>query len=432
MKPYTSLILLILFTITCTYGQQDNLIYKYRQMAVDYQQQIKMAQSDLAGAESMVEAAKSDFLPKLDFYGDYAYMGVPLQLASPSPGVPGAELQNRYSVDLVIFQPILTGGYLKNTRNAAMSQAEVMRSYINLNEQEVMANSDSYYWNAVTKKEIHKVNILYRDAIGQFLKVIKDRVDEEVVGMNELYQTKVRYNDAEYDVIKSSKESKISVMHLNRLVGLPVDATTDVADSLLAVNWVKTDVNLTDKAIEQRPEINVLENTISLNEFNEKITASKYNPQFGVGIGGNWGAPSPGLSTDPAFNYNLQASLAIPIFYWGKKKEEVFASRQITEVTRLEMEQTKDMINLEVETSYFNLKETQQQLDFATSSLENAKNNVDVMLDRYFEGLSSVLEVLDAQLDWQKTYFNYTLAKHELNLAFTSYQRAMGELSLTQ
>ena len=169
-----------------------------------------------------------------------------------------------------------------------------------------------------------------------------------------------------------------------------------------------------------------------MNTYNEKITASKYNPQFGVGVGGNWGAPSPGLSTDPAFNYNLQAKLAIPIFYWGKKKEVVFASRQTTEVTRLEMEQTKDMITLQVESSYFDLEETQNQLDFAFSALDNASKNVDVMLDRYYEGLSSVLEVLDAQLFWQKSYLNYIEAKFELNTAYSTYQKAMGELSVSQ
>ena len=52
-----------LFVVTYSYGQQDQMIYKYRQMAVEYQQKIKMAQSELAGAESMIEASKSDFLP---------------------------------------------------------------------------------------------------------------------------------------------------------------------------------------------------------------------------------------------------------------------------------------------------------------------------------------------------------------------------------
>ncbi len=96
------------------------------------------------------------------------------------------------------------------------------------------------------------------------------------------------------------------------------------------------------------------------------------------------------------------------------------------------MAQTKDMITLQVESSYYNLQETQRQLDFSISSLDNATKNVDVMLDRYHEGLSSVLEVLDAQLYWQKTYVNYIKAKYQLNFAFSNYQRAMGELSISQ
>ena len=431
MKHFNNLIF-ILFVVTFSYGQQDQMIYKYRQMAVEYQQKIKMAQSELAGAESMIEASKSDFLPKLDLFGDYTYMGVPIQLAATTPGEPGVELQNTYTLGLNISQPITTGGYLKNTKNAAISRAEVMRSYVSLNEQEVMVSSDVVYWNAVARKEINGVLIQYRESIGQFLKVIQDRVDEEIVGMNELYQAKVRYNDAEYEVLKSDKEFMLSIMKLNRLIGLPVNTAPDVADSLFVVNWVEADGNRTEKAMLQRPEINMLENTVSFNEFNEKITASQYNPKFGIGAGGNWGAPSPGLSTDPAFNYNLYARLAIPVFYWGKKKEEVFAIRQLTEVAKLEMAETKDIITLEVKSSYYDLERTQRQVNFAFGSLENASKNVEVFLDRYYEGLSSVLEVLDAQLFWQKTSFNYIQSKHELNLAYTTYQHAMGELSFTK
>jgi len=430
MKKNKAFILIYLFAIIHSYGQQDELIYKYRQMAVEYQQQIKMAKSDFAGAESTFEAAKADFLPKLDLTGDYTYLGNTIQLPSAGIGQPGEELSNTYSLGLGVFQPIVTGGYLKNTKNVALSQVEVMRNYITLNEQDVMINSDALYWDAVTKKEINSIQIQYRNSIGKFLKVIQDRVDEEVVGMNELYQTKVRYNDAEYEVIKSNKEYLISLMRLNRLIGQPINAKLTVADSLQAINITELNGNLTEKALSQRSEIEILKNTVAMNEFNEKITTSKYNPQLGVGVGGNWGAPSAGLSIDPDFNYNVYAQLVVPVFHWGKRKDEVFASRQLTEVAKLEMDETKDLIGLEVETSYKDLQLTQQQLDFATNSLDNAQKNVDVMLDRYYEGLSSVIEVLDAELYWQKTYFNYVQAKYELNFAHSSYQRAMGEISV--
>ncbi len=432
MKRILFSILLILFSISMVYSQQDTLIYKYRRMSVDYQQQIKMAQSDFAGAKSMVEASKSDRLPKVDLGGGFSYLGVPLQLAPDADGNPGEQLNSFYSLDLTVFQPILTGGYLKNTRNAAISKAEIMKYYVVLNEQEVMMNSDSYYWSSVAKKEMSLLLIAYRDGIGEFLKVIQDKVDEEVVGMNELYQARVRFDDAEYKVIKTEKEFIISIMQLNRIIGLPIDNITNVASSLSVVEWNTNENNLSNLAIQQRPEVSMLKNKISLNQFNEKITASAYNPQFGVGVGGNWGAPSPGLSATPDFNYSVRANLAIPIFYWGKKKEEVFASRQITEVSKLEMEQTKELITLQVESSYFDILETQDQLEYSISSLDNSTKNVEVMLDRYHEGLSSVLEVLDAQLYWQKTYLNYILAKYQLNTAFSNYQRAMGELSVSQ
>ena len=67
MKRFVNFILLLLFSITTVYSQQDELIFKYRGMAVDYQQKVKMAEHKLAGSESMVEAAKSDFLPRLNF-----------------------------------------------------------------------------------------------------------------------------------------------------------------------------------------------------------------------------------------------------------------------------------------------------------------------------------------------------------------------------
>jgi len=426
------LLLAVLFSAGGLFAQEeDTLVYRYRRMAVEYQQQIKMAESRLSGAESMLDAARSDRLPKLDFSGSYKYYGVPLKLAPPADapvGTPGEDLHNRYSLDLMLSQPIITGGYLKNTQLAAMSQVELMKSFVNLNKQEVMLNADIYYWNAVSHKEIYNLLKAYRDAIGRFKQVIQDRVQEEVVSKSALYQTEVRYNDAQYGVIKAEKQMQVALMELNKLLGVPIDTTMQVADSLTVVNWVKATGDIVNRALSQRPEINMLQNQVTINEYQEKITASKYNPSLGVGVGGLWGAPSPGLKIDPAFNYNLQARLTIPIFYWGKKKEEVAAMRQETEVARLEMERTREQITLEAQRSYFELQKSQEQLNFSFSALENASKNVSLMIDRYNEGLSSVLEVLDAQLYWQKSYFNYIQAKYQLNTAFSNYQRALGEL----
>lgn len=430
MKRIT-FILLSLFFIQMMMAQEDTLVQHYRRMAVDYQQRIKMAERRLSGAESQVKAAKSDRLPSLDFNSRYRYAGVPLQQApsAENPDEPGAQLHHLYSLNLDLYQPIATGGYLKNTKKAAESEVEKMKSLVNMNKQDVVLNADDYYWEAVTRKEIYRLQVKYKEIIGEFLKVIKDRVDEEVVGMNELYQTRVRYNNAEYREITAEKEYEVSMMKLNTLIGLPPDTTTVVADSLIPVNWMRAADTITKYALEQRPEISFLKNEITKSQYYENIVRSKYLPQFGVVAGGKWGSPSPGLEINPGFNYYVKAQLTVPIFHWNKKHEEVFAYREMTEVAKLQMEETKDQVTREVETSYYQLQKSQDLLNFSISSLDNAAKNVSVMLDRYNEGLSSVLEVLDAQLDWQKTYLNYILSKYQLNMAYSQYLYSIGEFS---
>jgi outer membrane protein TolC len=415
-------------------AQQDTLINRYRRMSVEYQQQVKMAQRNLSGAESMAEAAKAGYLPKIDFNTKYDFFAEPLQLAPPYDGSStiGEETHNFYSLKGIVSQPVYTGGYLKNTKLAAQAQVDVMKNIINLSKQEVMMQADIYYWNAVSKKEINRLLISYRDVISGFVKVIQDRVDEKVVGMNELYQAKVRFNDAQYKVIKSEKDYKISIMDLNRLVGLSVYNKTEIADSLIAIKWNVANDSLTKTALEQRPEIGIYESQVMVNEYKEKITSSKYMPKLNLQVAGKWGSPSPGLQLEPGFNMLVKANLNIPVFYWGMKHKEVFVSKQNTEVAKLQLEETKDKITLEVQSSYFALQRTQEQLDFAKSSLDNAKKNADVMFDRYNEGLASVLEVLDAQLYWQKAYFNYVQAKYQLNVAYSSYQKAIGSLVISK
>jgi len=156
------------------YGQKDTLVQHYRQKALEYQQSIKMSEHSLSGAQSKVEAAKAGMLPQLDFNGRYSYYGVPLQQAPSDIGVPGEELHNFYSLNLDLYQPIITGGYLINTRRVAESETEMMKNLVNMNKQQVMLNADMLYWKAVTRKETYQLHETYKNILGKFLKVINE------------------------------------------------------------------------------------------------------------------------------------------------------------------------------------------------------------------------------------------------------------------
>ena len=424
--------LCFLFSINLVYSQQDTLLFKYRREAVGYQQSIQMAKHNLEGANSLIESAKAGYLPRLDADGSYNFFGNPLQLGQTDDSPNGQELSHMYELGLWVSQPLYTGGYLNATRDLAMARSGAAEDFIALSEQNTMLESDALYLSVVTKKEISSLTMKYREAIADFEKVIQDRVDEEIVALNELYQVKVRYNDAQYEVIRIEKQYRVSLMSLNRIIGVPLETQSLHMDSLLVVDWQRPAEDMVSKALQLRPEITMKENEILMDESTEKITASHYNPKVNVGAGATYGAPSPGLLTEPGGNYMVTARLAVPIFTWGQKNDEIFAKQKITDQSKLALDQTKDIISLQVTGGYYELQQSQVQVDFAFSALGNASQNRDVMLDRYAEGLSSVLEVLDAQLFWQKSYLNYIEAKFELNMAYSAYLKAMGEMSISQ
>lgn len=426
------IILLVFFSVSTVFGQQDTLVFKYRRLAVGYQQAIKMAQQNLEGANALVDAARAGFMPTLDVDGSYNFFANPMQLGSTVESPAGQELEHMYELGLWISQPVVTGGYLKNTKNLALAQSAVAEDYLGLSQQNTMLEADAYYLTVVTKNEIRLLSEKYLESILQFQKVIQDRVDEEVSGMNELYQAKVRSNDAQYQLIRTEKEYRVSMMVLNRLIGVPLETESQHMDSLLVISLEDEVDSQVENALINRPEMGLLENELLTNQFDEKVTASFYNPQLNVGAGATYGAPSPGLLTEPGGNFLVNARLAIPVFYWGQKNDKVFAQQKITEQTELEIEKTKDNIALQVISGYYEFQKSKEQVEFAFSALDNSEKNVDVMLDRYQEGLSSVLEVLDAQLSWEKSYLNYIQSKFELNIAYSTYQKATGGLSVSQ
>lgn len=431
MKYIYILIFLNLFIFSNIYGQQDTLVYKYRRMSVDYQHQIKMAEHNLQGAKSMVDAAKADYLPKIAVEGNLSLFGPTLDIAMPNDAE-NIKLNNLYFLNLGINQSIYSGGYLKNTKNVAESKVELMKYMISISEQTVLLNSDGLYWQVVAMAETEKLALEYKTSIDRFLTIIQNKLDEGEIGMSQLFQAKVRYNDAENSYIKVKKNAQIYLMQLNQFIGIDVYSKTTISDSIIVVNWSGITTSSTGQAFKSRPEIGMLKNKVTMNEFGEKVVASKYNPKIGFGVNGTVFDLGYNFKNPTTYFYNVGIKLKIPIYYGGMKKKETFASRQITETSRLEVEETKDKVNLQVQTSYFNLQETQKQLDFSIGSLNNAHDNVSTLLIQYNEGLASVLEVLDAQLYWQKTYFNYIQAKYELNMAYSSYQYAMGELNITK
>ena len=160
---------------------------------------------------------------------------------------------------------------------------------------------------------------------------------------------------------------------------------------------------------------------IKIAESSKKLTDAKYKPQFYIGVDGSYSAPGYDFRSDLDPNYAIYAKVSVPLFEWGKRRDEKRASS--TDY----LNQVTDQVKLEVETARVSLSQTMEQVRLTEGSLSKAFENERMALERYTEGKASVIEVIEAQTYRQASQLNHVQAKVSAQGAYSELIRALNK-----
>ncbi|MEG0163407.1 MAG: TolC family protein, partial [Mucinivorans sp.] len=126
------LILLSLGSLSLAAQEQDSLLVKYRNMALDYSHDLKAAQKNIAQSMEFEKMARADTKPQLSADVNFQFTGNPMELNLSLPNS-GGDLSFRgqqfnYGVAVTVLQPIYTGGRLLESIRIARGQQSLATS----------------------------------------------------------------------------------------------------------------------------------------------------------------------------------------------------------------------------------------------------------------------------------------------------------------
>lgn len=394
-------------------AQRHPLLEKYRSMAVEYSHDLKAADKNIAASMELEKAAQKDLLPKLVGAANFQYTGHPLQLTLdvPSMGGPvtfeGKDL--KYGASISLQQPIYTGGRLLETIRMARYRHHVSDFQEEYIRSGIYLQTDLQYWNTVARAEIVRIADDYRNAVASLTQTIRERVEAGLTDQKDLLMVEVKLNEADYQLLQAQKNLENGRMALNSLIGVELQTPTEVEDSVAVV--AADDVAVWGNEGAMRPELKIAMEQVRMAESDKKLILSKYRPQFYVGVDGSYTSPGYNFHTDLDPNYAVYATVSVPLLEWGKRRNEKRASSFKIDMATDQLNKVTDGVQLEIQTARNSLRRAMEQVELTRSSLDKARENEAMALDRYDEGKSSVIEVIDAQTYRQLAQMNHVQAK---------------------
>ena len=424
----------ILLTVCCLCSLQAMAsepvsgLQQYREKVLQYNQDLKSAELNIARQKELLKSAKADFLPALSANGNFNYTGNPRQLDLHLPEWEPLHLQGRetsYGASVSVSQPIYQGGRLKAGYDKAKQEQRIALFEQQQLKNELLYRADVCYWNAIASRELVDVSRQYQSSVGKLVAIVQERVEAEFTDRNDLLMAEVKKNEADYQLLQAIHDADVSFLSMSVLAGLSADSVFEL-DSLVTPVREATVHTGFHPENSNRAELRIATENIARQQSLKKLENSQFLPHLSVGVDGSYAAPGYDFTADMDWNYAIYAKLSIPLYEWGKRKNVRRAGNYQVRMAKENYSKVVDQVYLETETAGCAYRQAVEQVLLTEKSLEKAAESESISLDNYREGRISIVEVINAQLYHLQARVNYIQSKLKAQVSRSDYYRAVG------
>jgi outer membrane protein TolC len=396
------------------------------------------AQADIA--EASVDAARASLLPQLRINSAYTRT-----FESARGNAVGSVFNqpNTYSASANVSQTLFQGGRLVATARAAGALAQASR--LNAEEQRAaftVAIQRAYLGALLAERlvELQETNLTLASSrlaqVQQFHQAGR-------AAQYDVLRAKVERANIEPAAIEARNERDLAHLELKRLLNVPLEqplALTTVIDPNAAQTFVAA--YLDSAVVPDRPALRAAELvarsrrlaiTAARAEFLPTVTAF-FQTGFMAFPPPGFGFPSQRGSVDSLRRQNggwfedrnMGIQFSWPLFDGLRAKAAIALARAQVRIAELELRQEQEQVGVEVALARAELRRARSVFDGRRETSTEAQEAFRLASLRYSRGLSTQLEVSDAQLALLTAESGQARATYDLYLATAELARALG------
>lgn len=342
------------------------------------------------------------------------------------------DTRNLFAGSVMLTQPIFMGGSIIAMNKMADLSEDMAENSLNARRQATIYRIDQAYWQVVSLHHKKELAESFLDLVKKFDTDVHKMIDEGVATRSDGLSVDVKVNEAEMMLTKVNDGLVLSRMLLNQLCGLPLDEVVTLADEMaenIAVVELSPQLNV-ELAVENRPELRMLQNSIDISKQATNILRAGNLPQ--VALTGGYSVSNPntfnGFERKFGGFWNVGVLVRVPIWNWGDVMYKVRASKGATSIANLELAEARELVELQVNQSAFRVDEANKTLTMAQSNIQRAEENLRIANLGFSEGVITPSAVMEAQTAWLQAQSQKIDAEIDVKLSQVDLQKALGTL----
>lgn len=403
---------------------------------------LKAARHDVQTADAQRTIATSAFLPKIDISETYVNTNNPAQVFATQlnqgrftqAGFDVATLNSPGTVEnfrsaVSVVQPLFNGGRERWGANiASIGQAASQENYEGVRQRVMFAVMRAYH-DLVMTKAVRAVALETVQITEANLKQIQARFGGGAAVKSDLLQAQVRLASVREEAIRAEQAVRIAKITLRHAIGLDeeVDASESLTGGAVPAGELEAAIAA---AMESRPDYRVLAVELQKLDAETQLAKSAYLPN--VNVQGNFenNATAP-LGPNGQSNYGAFGLVSFNLFNGMGDTANVRKARAQSDKTRELLEAKRREIEVEVVEAYYGVSAARERMAVSESAIAQAEENLRIVRNRYATGISSVLDLLTAELVLNQAKYNRLRALYDERISRARLELVTGRVRKT-
>jgi len=426
-----SSIVLLVALVNTVYGQVPLSLYEAQQTAVrkNYKVQLARNAAEVNRLENTYGNAGGLPTVGLSMRDQESLTDIDQEFSNGTKISRSGNASNNFNGQLLVNYTLFNGFRIRATRErlAALEAAGEQELLAQL--QNTLADVTVTYFDVVRQQRYRTSLVRSKEFADQKLEIIDQRVKVGLSNNADLFQARIDVNASEQHLAEQDLLIRRAMVDLNTTIVSPVDTQYLLTDSMVIDRSIALDSVL--GFLRNHPEL--LASLSRADALQESIREVRSQRMPSLRLDGGYsynrtvneaGFALFNLSNGPA----IGATLQVPLYNGGSVRSQEKIARLNADNARVAVSMTQQRLEAQAIKSYEAYRTALGQLDQQEESFALASQVLDIQLQRFSVGQSTILDLRAAQSSFEQTAASLVNARYIAKLAETELRRLMCRL----